>query len=124
MVTPRRVKNAFQSFDMNCGPRSETISSEIPYYLKTELNSSLAVTMAVGRPLRGRRRQVLEKRSMTTSTHVLQSEAGRSVMKSSPRCDQGRLGMGSGRSLPDGRWRGLLEMAHSEQRIFSHPWSC
>ncbi len=34
------------------------------------------------------------------------------------RCDQGRLGTGSGRSLPDGRWHGLLAMAQSEQ-----PWT-
>ncbi len=37
---------------------------------------------------------------------MLPSETGRSVMKSTPRCDQGRLGTGSGRSLPDGRWPG------------------
>ncbi len=34
-------------------------------------------------------------------------------MKSTPRCDHGRLGMGNGRSLPDGRWRGLFDMAQS-----------
>ncbi len=35
-------------------------------------------------------------------------------MKSTPKCDHGRVGTGSGRSLPDGRWQGLLEMAQSE----------
>ncbi len=40
---------------------------------------------------------------MTTRTQVLPSEAGRSVMKFTPRYDQGRLGMGSGRSLSDGK---------------------
>ncbi len=74
--------------------------------------------MAVGSPLRGRRRQDLENRSTITSILVLPSDGGRSVMKSTPRCDQGRLGTGSGRSLPDGKWRGLLEMAQSE-----HPWT-
>ncbi len=39
-------------------------------------------------------------------------------MKSTPSCDQGQLGTGSGRSLPDGRWRVLLAMAQSEQ-----PWT-
>ncbi len=68
----------------------------------------------MGRLLSGRRKQDLENRSMMTRTHVLPSEAGRSVMKSTSRCDQGWLGMGSGRSLPDGKWHGLLEMAQSE----------
>ncbi len=45
---------------------------------------------------------------------VLSSEGGRSVMKSTPRCDQGRFGTGSGWSLPDGRWQGLLEIAQAE----------
>ncbi len=67
----------------------------------------------MGRPLSGRRQQDLENRSMKTRTHVLPSEAGRSVMKSTSRCDQGWLGTG-GRSLPDGKWHGLLEMAQSE----------
>ncbi len=69
--------------------------------------------MAVGRPLRGRRRQLFENLSTMTRIHVLPSEGGRSVMKSTPRCDQGRFGTGSGRSLPDGRWRGFFEMAQS-----------
>ncbi len=53
--------------------------------------------------MRGMRRQNFEKRSMMTRMQVLPSEAGRSVMKSTPRCDHGRLGMGNGRSLPAGR---------------------
>ncbi len=48
-----------------------------------------------------------------TRMHVLPSEGGRSVTKSTPRCDQGRFGTGSGRSLPAGKWRGLLDMAQS-----------
>ncbi len=70
--------------------------------------------MAVGRPLRGIRRQDFENRSTIPSMHALPLEGGRSVMKSTLRCDQDRLGMGRGLSLPDGRWRGLFEMAHSE----------
>ncbi len=49
--------------------------------------------------------------------HVLPEEDGRSVIKPTPRCDQGLCGMGRGWSLPAGKWRGLLEMAHSLQ-----PW--
>ncbi len=117
-VTSRREKNAFQTREINWGPRSDTMSSGIPKYRNTWLNRVSAVSMAVGRPLRGRRRQLLENLSIMTRIHVLPSEGGRSVMKSTPRCDQGRFGTGSGRSLPDGRWRGLLEMAQS-----GHPYT-
>ncbi len=79
----------------------------------TWLNRFSAVSMAVGKPLRGRRRQLFENLSTITRIQVLPLEAGRSVMKSTPKCDHGRAGTGSGRSLPDGRWRGLLEMAQS-----------
>ncbi len=34
-VTPRSLKNAFQNWEMNWGPRSEIISSGIPKFLKT-----------------------------------------------------------------------------------------
>ncbi len=69
--------------------------------------------MAVGEPFRGIKGHDLENRSMMTRMNVLPSEGGRSVAKSTPRCDQGRCGMAKGRSLPNGRWRGLLEMALS-----------
>ncbi len=91
------------------------MSSGMPKYLKTELNSNSAVIIAVGRPLRGRSRQDLENRSSIISMHVLPSESGRLVMKSTPRCDHGWLGTGNGRSLPAGKWRGLFEMAQSVQ---------
>ncbi len=74
--------------------------------------------MAVGNPGSGRSRQNLENRSTMTRMQVLLSDEGRSVMKSTPRCDHGRLGMGNGTSLPEGRWRELLEMAQSGQ-----PWT-
>ncbi|XP_067298542.1 sialoadhesin-like [Pseudorasbora parva] len=59
-----------------------------------------------------------ENLSTKTSMQVWFPEMGRSVMKSTPRCDQGQLGMGRGRSLLEGRWRGLLDMAHSQHRTF------
>ncbi len=93
------------------------MSSGIPKYLKMELNNNLAVIMAVGRPLMESSRQDFENRSTITSMHVLPSESGRSVMKSTPRCDHGRLGMGNGRSFPAGKWQGLLEMAQSVQPL-------
>ncbi len=109
---------------MNWGPRSDTMSSGMPKYRNTWLNRFSAVSMAVGRPLRGRRRQLFkvqgffiylfENLSTMTRIKVLPLDGGRSVMKSTPKCDHGRVGTGSGRSLPDGRWRGLLEMAQSE----------
>ncbi len=52
---------------------------------------------------------------MTMRTQVLPSEADRSMMKSTPRYDQDRLGTCSGRSLPDGKQRRVLETAQSEQ---------
>ncbi len=55
-----------------------------------------------------------ENLSTMTNMQVLPFDGGRSVMKSTPKCDHGRVGTGSGRSLPDGRWRGLLETAQSE----------
>ncbi len=94
------------------------MSSGIPKYLNTWLNISSAVSIAVGRRLRGIRRQDLENLSTTTRMQVLPSEAGKSVTKSTPRCDHGLLGMGSGKSFPAGRWRGLLDFAHSSQ-----PWT-
>ncbi len=67
----------------------------------------------MGRPFRGINLHALEKRS--TSTHVWPSEFGRSVMKSTPMCDQGLWGTGRGTSLPAGRWRGVFDMAQTEQ---------
>ncbi len=68
--------------------------------------------------MRGRNQHDLENLSTITNMQILPSEAGRSVMKSTPRCDHGRLGTGSGRSLPAGNCRGLLEMVQSVQ-----PWT-
>ncbi len=83
-VRPRSLKNPFQTRVTNCGPRSDTMSSDMPKYLKTELNNNLAVIMVVGKPLRGKSRQDLENRSIIHSIHVLSSESGGSVMKSTP----------------------------------------
>ncbi len=94
---------------------SDTISSGMPKYLNMWLNICSAVSMAVGRFLSGIKRQDLENLSTMTRVHMLSSNTGRSVTKSTPRCDHGRLGTGSGGSLPAGRWRGLFEMANSSQ---------
>ncbi len=102
--------------EMNLGPQSDTMSSGMRKCRITWLNRFSAVSMAVGRPLRGRRRQLFENLSTMTRIQVLPLEGGRIVMKSTPKCDHGRAGTGNGRSLPDGRWRGLLEMAQ-----FGHP---
>ncbi len=84
----------------------------MPKYLNTWLNICSAVSMAVGRFLSGIKRQDLENLSTMTRMYVLPSDTGRSVTKSTPRCDHGQLGTESGRSLPAGRWRRLFEMAH------------
>ncbi len=110
MVSRRQTHGHTQESLPDSGEKlwADTMSSSMPKYLKMELNNNSSVILTVGRPLRGRSRQDLENRSKITSMHVLPSESGRSLMKSTPRCDHGRLGMGNGRSLPAGKWRGLL----------------
>ena len=54
----------------------------------------------------------LEKQSMTVRIVVYSSDSGKSVTKSIAICDQGRVGMGNGRSFPAGRDLGTL---HCEQ---------
>ncbi len=71
-------------------------NSEIP---EDMIEHDSAVTIAVGRFLRGIKRQDLENRSTITRIHVLPFEAGKSVTMSTPRCDHGRLGTGSGRKF-------------------------
>ncbi len=102
-VTPSRWRKAFHTWEINSGPRTETISSGIPKFLKTWVNSSSAVSRAVGNPRRGINLQASEKRSTATRIHVWPADLGKSVTKSTPMCDQGRRGMGRGTSLPTGR---------------------
>lgn len=73
--------------------------------------------MAVESPFSGISWQALENLSMITRMQVFPLGAGKSVIKSTPRCDNERPGMGRGRSLPDGRWRGSLEIVHSSGNI-------
>ncbi len=61
---------------MNRGPRSETISSGRPKFLKTWLNIHSPVSKAVGSPLRGINLHAFEKQSTVTRTQVLPSELG------------------------------------------------
>ncbi len=65
--TPRRLKKARQTLEVNWGPRSETMSSGSPKFLKTWWNSDC---MAVGSPGRGINLQAFENRSTTTRTQV------------------------------------------------------
>ncbi len=69
---------------MNWGPRSETISSGRPKFLKTWLNIHSPVSKAVASPLRGINLHAFEKQSTVTRTQVLPSELGRSTTKSIP----------------------------------------
>ncbi len=79
---PRSLKKAFQTCEMNWGPRSDTISSGMPKFQKMCWNSDSAVSRAVGRPLRGINLHALENRSNATRMQVNPSELGRSVTKS------------------------------------------
>jgi len=53
----------------------------------------------VGKPGSGISLQAFEKQSTTTKIQVWESEEGRLVIKSTPRCDQGLVGIGSGTSF-------------------------
>lgn len=57
----------------------------------------------------------LEHLSTITIIVFIPSEVGRSVMKSSEMCDQGRLGVRSGISLPAGKCLGTLDWADLAQ---------
>lgn len=59
-------------------------------------------------PCDGIRWQSFENLSTMTKMHVCPSHGGRSVMKSTPRCDQSWLESGRGRSLPDVKWWGVF----------------
>ncbi len=59
--------------------------------------------------------QAFEKRSTATRMHAWPSDSGRSVTKSIPMWDQGQRGIGRGTSFPTGRWRGVEDMAQTEQ---------
>ncbi len=52
-VTSRSLKKAFQTQETNCGPRSETTSSEMPKVRKRLWKRASAVSRAVGKPRRG-----------------------------------------------------------------------
>ncbi len=73
-----------------------------------------AVSMAVGRPLRGINLQAFENRSTATRIQVNPSELERSVTKSTLTWDHRRRGIGRGTNLPAGRRCGDLEMAQTE----------
>lgn len=79
------------------------------------LNISSAVFMVNRRLLRVISQSFLENLSTLMRMQVYPSELGRSVMKSSPMCDQGWCRMGRGRSFPAGNFRGLFYIAHSER---------
>lgn len=85
--------------EVNCGPRSLTMSPGILKYWNTWLKRSSAIVQAEGKPGSAISGRDLVKRSMTTKTVVLPQDSGRLVRKLI--CDQGNWGVD--RSLPVGR---------------------
>lgn len=81
---------------MNRGPWYDTISSEIPKLQKIYYKRASAVSITNARPVREINLQALEKQSTATKICINESDGGRSVTKSTPKCDQGRCGMGNG----------------------------
>lgn len=69
----------------------------------------------VGTEGRGIKYMAFEYRSTIVTMVFMPSETGRSVIKSTAMCDQGRCGMGSGLSLPAWKVRGTLALAHTVQ---------
>ncbi len=107
------LQKALLTWEVNSVPRSLTISSGRPYTLKTWWNRAWAVSMAVGSPLNGIKRQDLEKRSIMTSMVVKWLEGGRSVTKSMDRWVHGRCGMGNGCRRPEDNSLGVLDWAQT-----------
>ena len=68
---PKSLQNARHTWDVNCGPRPDTMSWGSPKTRKTWVKISEAVSKADGSLGRGINRQALENLSMTTQMTVL-----------------------------------------------------
>ena len=106
-VVPIALQNARQTWDVNCGPWSETMSVGSQCSLKTWRAKRSAVSAADRSLVSGMYWTIFEKRSMIVRMVVWPLEDG------SP--DQGRLGMGRGNRRPAGGWWDGLLLAHTMQ---------
>ena len=89
-MAPRREQKAFQNWEMNCGPRSDTTSLGKPCMRNTWDSTASAVPLAEGNLGIGIKCTILENLSTTVKTVVLPSEDGNPVTKSKEMSDQGR----------------------------------
>lgn len=78
---PRRLQNYFQKWEMNWGPRSETMPLGRPCSRKTSLAIISTSSLAVGSLLRGTRWIILKKQSTIVRIDILPEEGGRLVIK-------------------------------------------
>ncbi len=115
MDAPIRRPKAFQNREVNCDPRSETMSWGNPWILKTCCIMRSAVWQAVGILGRGIRWHAFENLSTTTKMTVLPCDLGSPVTKSKEMWDHGRLGIGKGWRRPWGWALGSLFWAHTKQ---------
>ncbi len=83
---PIRWPKAFQNWEVNCDPRSETMYWGNPWILKTCCIMKSAVWQAVGILGRGIRWHALENLSTTTKMTVLPCDLGSPVTKSKEIC--------------------------------------
>lgn len=112
---PRALQSSLQTWEMNCGPRSEMMSVGMPWMRKTWRTRSWAVSNADGNLDTWTKWAALENLSMIEKITVLPSDGGRPVMKSMEMWDQGWLGVGSGWRRPAGGWLLLLFRAQVGQ---------
>ena len=117
-------QNALHTCEVNCGPRSETISRGRPCSRNTCWVRRSAVSRAEGSLGRGTKCTPLEKRSTMVSMVVLPAEGGNPVTKSTAMWDHGRLGMGSGRSNPEEGWREAFPRAQTRHAAIKAWISC
>lgn len=85
-------------------------------FLKTCSNVTSANSNAMGSEGLGMSMTEQENLSSTSKMTVFPHDTGRSVMKSTTMCDQGRHGMVRGRSLPAGKHHGTFAWVHVEHK--------
>ena len=96
-MAPMPWQKAFQTPEVNWGPRSETMFWGIPCNRTTCLTSRSAVSAAEGSLGRATKCTILENPSTKVRMVLLPREVGSPVTKSRATSDQGRPGMGKGR---------------------------
>ena len=107
-----------KSYEINCGPRSQMMSSGRPWCLNASCNTRLAVSSLVNAFMHGRKCASLVKRSTTVRMASTPLEGERSVMKSKDIDFHGPSGIANGCNKPYGRCRGTFDRKHTSYEGF------